>query len=136
MLQITALYASLLAFVYIKLSTNVIKLRRIHKVSLGHKNHKDLEQAIRAQANFIEYVPFGLILLSCLEINKIHSLIVFILGGLLFVGRFLHAKSFAIPGIDKIKRVQGMKCTLWSIRLMAAMLIFSLFILTSNLYGG
>jgi len=128
MLQITALYASLLAFVYIKLSTNVIKLRRIHKVSLGHKNHKDLEQAIRAQANFIEYVPFGLILLSCLEINKIHSLIVFILGGLLFVGRFLHAKSFTIPGIDKIKRVQGMKCTLWSIRLMAAMLIFSLFI--------
>jgi hypothetical protein len=128
MLQITALYASLLAFIYIKLSTNVIKLRRFHKVSLGHKNHKDLEQAIRAQANFIEYVPFGLILLSCLEINKIHSLIVFILGGLLFVGRFLHAKSFAIPGIDKIKRVQGMKCTLWSIRLMAAMLIFSLFI--------
>jgi len=128
MLQITALYASLLAFIYIKLSTNVIKLRSFHKVSLGHKNHKDLEQAIRAQANFIEYVPFGLILLSCLEINKIHSLIVFILGGLLFVGRFLHAKSFAIPGIDKIKRVQGMKCTLWSIRLMAAMLIFSLFI--------
>jgi hypothetical protein len=128
MLQITALYASLLAFIYIKLSTNVIKLRRFHKVSLGHKNHKDLEQAIRAQANFIEYVPFGLILLSCLEINKIHPLIVFILGGLLFVGRFLHAKSFAIPDIDKIKRVQGMKCTLWSIRLMAAMLIFSLFI--------
>ena len=128
MLQITALYASLLAFIYIKLSTNVIKLRRFHKVSLGHKNHKDLEQAIRAQANFIEYVPFGLILLSCLEINKIHSLIVFILGGLLFVGRFLHAKSFTIPGIDKIKRAQGMKCTLWSIRLMAAMLIFSLFI--------
>ena len=128
MLQITALYASLLAFIYIKLSTNVIKLRRFHKVSLGYKNHKDLEQAIRAQANFIEYVPFGLILLSCLEINKIHPLIVFILGGLLLVGRFLHAKSFTLPGTDKIKRVQGMKCTFWSIRLMAAMLIFSFLI--------
>ena len=81
MLQITAIYASLLAFIYIKLSTNVIKLRRLHKVSLGHKDHKDLEQAIRAQANFIEYVPFGLILLSCLEINKIHPVIVFSLGG-------------------------------------------------------
>jgi|TARA_B110000971_G_C19829186_1_gene417136 uncharacterized membrane protein YecN with MAPEG domain len=128
MLQITALYASLLAFIYIKLSTNVIKLRRFHKVSLGYKNHKDLEQAIRAQANFIEYVPFGLILLSCLEINKIHPLIVFILGGLLLVGRFLHAKSFTLPGTDKIKRVQGMKCTFWSIKLMAAMLIFSFLI--------
>ena len=128
MLQITALYASLLAFIYIKLSTNVIKLRRFHKVSLGHKNHKDLEQAIRAQANFIEYVPFGLILLSCLEINKIHPVIVFLLGGLLLVGRFLHAKSFTMPNIDQSKRVQGMKFTFWSIRLMAAMLIFSFLI--------
>ena len=128
MLQITALYASLLTFIYIKLSTNVIKLRRLHKVSLGHKNHHDLEQAIRAQANFIEYVPFGLILLSCLEINKIHPVIVFLLGGLLLIGRFLHAKSFTMPNIDKTKRVQGMKFTFWSMRLMAAMLIFSLLI--------
>ena len=128
MLQITALYASLLAFIYIKLSTNVIKLRRLHKVSLGHKNHHDLEQAIRAQANFIESVPFGLILLSCLEINKIHPVIVFLLGGLLLIGRFLHAKSFTMPNIDKTKRVQGMKFTFWSIRLMAAMLNFSLLI--------
>ena len=128
MLQITALYASLLAFIYIKLSTNVINLRRLHKVSLGHKNHKDLEQAIRAQANFIEYVPFGLILLSCLEINKIHPVIVFLLGGLLLVGRFLHAKSFMMANIDQPKRIQGMKCTFWSIRLMAAMLIFSFLI--------
>ncbi|MFQ3368567.1 MAG: putative membrane protein YecN with MAPEG domain [Methylophilaceae bacterium] len=128
MLQITALYASLLAFIYIKLSTNVIELRRLHKISLGHKNHKDLEQSIRAQANFIEYVPLGLILLSCLEINKIHPVIVFLLGGLLLVGRFLHAKSFTMPNIDQSKRVQGMKFTFWSIRLMAAMLIFSFLI--------
>ena len=103
-------------------------MRRLHKVSLGHKNHHDLEQAIRAQANFIEYVPFGLILLSCLEINKIHPVIVFLLGGLLLIGRFLHAKSFTMPNIDKTKRVQGMKFTFWSMRLMAAMLIFSLLI--------
>ena len=128
MLQITALYASLLAFIYIKLSTNVIELRRLHKISLGHKNHKDLEQSIRAQANFIEYVPLGLILLSCLEINKIHPVIVSLLGGLLLVGRFLHAKSFTMPNIDQSKRVQGMKFTFWSIRLMAAMLIFSFLI--------
>ena len=128
MLQITALYASLLAFIYIKLSTNVIELRRLHKVSLGHKNHKDLEQSIRAQANFIEYVPLSLILLSCLEINKIHPIIVFLLGGLLFVGRFLHAKSFTMPNIDQAKKVQGIKFTFWSIRLMAAMLIFSFLI--------
>ena len=43
MLEITGLYSALLAFIYIKLSLNVISLRRVHKVSLGHKNHKDLE---------------------------------------------------------------------------------------------
>jgi len=128
MLQITAIYASLLAFIFVRLSTNVIKLRRQYKISLGHKNHKGLEQSIRAQANFIEYVPLGLILLSCLEINKIHPVIVFLLGGLLLVGRFLHAKSFTMPNIDQSKRVQGMKFTFWSIRLMAAMLIFSFLI--------
>jgi len=128
MLQITAIYASLLAFIFVRLSTNVIKLRRQYKISLGHKNHKDLEQAIRAHANFIEYVPFGLILLSCLEVNKIHPIIVFSLGGLLFIGRFLHAKSFTALGIDQPKRIQGMKCTFWSMRLMAAMLIFSLLV--------
>ena len=128
MLQITAIYASLLAFIFVRLSTNVIKLRRQYKIPLGHKNHKDLEQAIRAHANFIEYVPFGLILLSCLEVNKIHPVIVFSLGGLLFIGRFLHAKSFTAPSIDSRKRIQGMKFTFWSIRLMAAMLILSLFI--------
>ena len=128
MLQITAIYASLLAFIFVRLSTNIIKLRRLYKISLGHKNHKDLEQSIRAQANFIEYVPLGLILLSCLEINKIHPVIVFLLGGLLLVGRFLHAKSFTMPNIDQSKRVQGMKFTFWSIRLMAAMLIFSFLI--------
>ena len=94
MLQITALFASLLAFIYVSLTLNVMKLRRHHKVLLGHKNHKDLEQAIRSQANFIEYVPFGLILLSCLEINKIHPLIVFILGTLLLIGRFFSLNIF------------------------------------------
>ena len=125
MLTITALYASVLALIYYKLSKNVIKLRRQHKVSIGHDGHKDLEQSIRAQANFIEYVPLGLILLSCLEINNVHPLIVSILGGLLFIGRFLHAKSFTTPGTDKTKRVQGMKLTFWSIQLMAGMNIFA-----------
>ena len=127
MLTITALYASFLSLIFYKLSKNVIKLRRQHKVSIGHKGHKDLEQSIRAQANFIEYVPLGLILLCCLEINKIHPLIVFILGGLLFVGRFLHSKSFTTNGTDKTKRVQGMRFTFWSILLMAGMNIFAFF---------
>ena len=61
-------------------------MRRLHKVRIGFKNHKDLEQAIRAHANFNEFVPLGLILLACLEINQVHKIVIIILGGLLFIG--------------------------------------------------
>ena len=64
MLMITAFFASVLALIYIKLSRNIILLRREHKISLGSGKSKDLEKAIRAQANFNEYVPLGLIPVS------------------------------------------------------------------------
>jgi uncharacterized membrane protein YecN with MAPEG domain len=128
MLTITAFYASILAFIYMKLSLNIISLRRKYKISLGFGKHKDLEQAIRAHANFNETVPIGLILLVCLEVNKIHFLIVLILGGLLILGRYFHAKAFLKDTIDLDGRVLGIKCTFWSIRLMAAMNIFAIIV--------
>ena len=57
MLLITSVIAAALTLIFIKLSFNVIALRRKNKVSLGSGGHEDLERAIRAQANFSEYVP-------------------------------------------------------------------------------
>ena len=126
MLIITGFFASILAFIYIKLARNVIKLRRQHNVVIGAGKFKDLEQAIRAHGNFNEYVPLGLILLACLEINKIHFLIVFILGALFASGRYLHAKSFLKKDMDIEMRVKGMKATFWSMMLMAGMNLLAL----------
>ena len=109
MIMITAFYASILGFIYIRLSKNIIRLRRKYNVTLGHKNHSDLEQAIRAHANFSEFVPIGLILLACLEINKIHFAVVMLLGGLFFLGRVI-------------------QFTFWSIALMSGMNIFSILV--------
>ena len=67
MLKITAIYAAILTFVYVKLTLNVISLRRENKVSLGDGDIKELQQAIRSHGNFAEYVPLGLILLACLD---------------------------------------------------------------------
>ena len=128
MIMITAFYASLLGLIYIKLSKNIIKLRRKYKVSLGHNNHSDLEQAIRAHANFAEFVPIGLILLVCLEVNKIHFIVVLLLGGLFFIGRIFHAQSFLKDEIDLPLRVKGMQLTFWSIILMSGMNLFSLLV--------
>ncbi|MSQ80142.1 MAG: glutathione S-transferase [Candidatus Methylopumilus sp.] len=120
MLKLTAIYAAILTFVYVKLTLNVISLRRQHTISLGDGGRDDLRQAIRSHANFAEYVPIGLILLGCLEANHIHWTIVLLLGGIFTMGRLYYAKAFleTTPNIDL--RVKGMKYTLWGLQALAA----------------
>ena len=120
MLLITAFFSSILALIFYKLSINVIRLRRKYKVSLGSsKKHKDLDQAIRAHGNLSEFLPIGLILLACLEVNHLPKIVVFMCGLFFLIGRYLHATSFLKEEIDSSNRVLGMKITHWSIILMA-----------------
>ena len=111
MLLITSIIASVLTIIFIKLSFAVIGLRRKNKVGLGSGGHEDLERAIRAQGNFAEYVPFGMILLACLELNGAPWWLVAILGAALIIGRLLHAKGINVPPPDFSMRVLGMKFT-------------------------
>jgi uncharacterized membrane protein YecN with MAPEG domain len=128
MLKLTAIYAAILTFVYVKLTLNVINLRRQNEVSLGDGGREDLQQAIRSHGNFAEYVPLGLILLGCLEANHIHWTIVLLLGGVFTTGRLFYAKAFleATPNVDL--RVKGMKFTLWGLQALAATNVIALII--------
>ena len=127
MLVITAFFSSILALIFYKLSINVIRLRRKYKVSLGSsKKHKDLEQAIRAHGNLSEFLPIGLILLACLEVNHLPKIVVFMCGLFFLIGRYLHASSFLKEEIDSSNRVLGMKITHWSIILMAILNIITI----------
>ena len=126
MLVITAFFSSILALIFYKLSINVIRLRRKYKVSLGSsKKHKDLDQAIRAHGNLSEFLPIGLILLACLEVNHLPKIVVFMCGLFFLIGRYLHATSFLKEEIDSSNRVLGMKITHWSIILMAILNIIT-----------
>ena len=111
MLIVTSIIAALLTAVFIRLSFNVIGLRRKNKVGLGSGGNEDLERAIRAQGNFAEYVPFGLILLACLELNGAAWWLVAIPGVTLIIGRLIHAIGINTPPPDFSKRVLGMKFT-------------------------
>ncbi len=111
MLIVTSIIASVLTLIFIKLSLAVIGLRRKNKVSLGSGGHEELERAIRAQGNFAEYVPFGLILLACLELNGAPWWLVAIPGITLIIGRLIHAKGIKMLPPDFSKRVLGMKLT-------------------------
>ena len=111
MLLVTSIIASILTIIFVKLSFAVIGLRRKNKVGLGSGGHEDLERAIRAQGNFAEYVPFGIILIACLELNGAPWWLVAIPGIALIIGRLIHAIGINTPPPDFSKRVLGMKFT-------------------------
>ena len=115
MLLITSVIASVLTIIFVKLSFAVIGLRRKNKVGLGSGGHEDLERAIRAQGNFAEYVPFGIILIACLELNGAPWWLVVIPGITLIIGRLIHAKGINTPPPDFSKRVLGMKFTFYTL---------------------
>jgi uncharacterized membrane protein YecN with MAPEG domain len=111
MLIVTSIIASILTLIFVRLSFAVIGLRRKNKVGLGSGGHEDLERAIRAQGNFAEYVPFGVILIACLELNGAPWWLVALLGITLIIGRLIHAKGINVPPPDFSKRILGMKFT-------------------------
>lgn len=111
MLIITSILAAVLTIIFIKLSFAVIHLRRHNRVGLGSGGHEDLERAIRAQGNFAEYVPFGIILIACLELNQAPWWMVAIPGITLVIGRLIHAKGINVPPPDFSKRILGMQFT-------------------------
>jgi hypothetical protein len=111
MLIITSIVASVLTLLFVRLSFAVIKLRRENKVALGSGGHAELERAIRAQGNFAEYVPFGIVLIACLEINGAPWWLAALPGIVLVIGRIIHAKGINEPPPNFSKRVMGMKFT-------------------------
>jgi uncharacterized membrane protein YecN with MAPEG domain len=115
MLLVTSIIASVLTIIFIKLSFTVIGLRRKNKVGLGSGGHEDLERAIRTQGNFAEYVPLGIILIACLELNGAPWWLVAIPGVSLIIGRLIHAKGMNTPPPDFSKRVLGMKFTFFTL---------------------
>ena len=128
MLIVTSVIASVLTIIFVRLSFAVIGLRRKNKVGLGSGGHEDLERAIRAQGNFAEYVPFGIILIACLELNGAPWWLVIIPGITLIIGRLIHAKGINEPPPDFSKRVLGMKLTFMTLIALVVMnLIWSIY---------
>ncbi|WP_268408509.1 MAPEG family protein [Alteromonas sp. a30] len=92
---ITAFYGGLLAAVYVYLSFAVIFKRRKHMIGIGDGGKKDLSQAIRVHGNFMEYVPFAVILMLIAEINQMPHTLLHIVGAGLIIVRLLHAFGLA-----------------------------------------
>ena len=85
------LYAALLGLLLIALSINVVLARRRYRVRLGVGTEEGMQQAVRVQANFSEYVPLAVILLIMAELSGLPAVAVHASGILLVTSRVLHA---------------------------------------------
>ncbi|HCV05114.1 MAPEG family protein [Pseudoalteromonas sp. SSMSWG5] len=121
--MIVSTFAAILAILYIQLSFRVIKIRKAKRISLGDGGDASLQAAIRTHANFIEYVPFSLILLFLLEYQGLPSHFTYILGAMLLVGRFCH--SYALADEKMQLRVVGMVLTFLMIFISSVMLLIT-----------
>jgi uncharacterized protein len=98
---ISFLYTGLLGLLLVALSAQVVLARRRYRVRFGTGTEEGLQQAIRVQANFAEYVPFAALLLVFAEITGLPSAAVHGAGILLVASRILHATGLArSPGLS------------------------------------
>lgn len=118
---VTALYASILGILLIFLSARVSRTRRRSRVSLGDGEDMSLVRAVRAQGNFIEYVPFALILLFLLEMEVSDLWVLHLLGASLLLGRLLHAYGVVQPVARNFGRFWGTALT-WLMILVSSLL--------------
>jgi uncharacterized membrane protein YecN with MAPEG domain len=114
-LTVTPLYAAALTALFLVLSWRVISYRRAHQVSLGDGGDPMLERRMRAQGNFAEYAPIGLILLLGAELAGAPGLWLHLTGLLLLTGRLMHGVGFSFFRQNIPLRVGGMVLTLTSL---------------------
>lgn len=120
-MPITALYASLLAFLFLLLTARVISQRREARVEIGHGESRELMRRARVHANFAEYVPLALVLLAAAESLKAPALVLHVLGLGLVAGRYIHAYGLSQSPHNFRLRVLGMWLTLIAIALLATL---------------
>ena len=88
--SITSAYLGMLALLYIVLGLQVSRLRRGPRVLFGDGDNIKLRSAIRAHANFVEYVPLIVLMVAILEMSGMPASRVHLLMAALLVARLLH----------------------------------------------
>ena len=92
---ITSLYAGLLGLLLVVLSVGVVRARLEHEVSMGDGGVSDLHVAQRRHGNFVEYVPYAIVLLVLLEASNTSAWMLHTLGAALVCARILHPFGLA-----------------------------------------
>ena len=108
-MRISMLTAGLLGMLLILLSGYVIAGRVKFKIDLGDGDKPAMQQRIRAQANFVEYVPMALILVEYAAIGP--RWLTMAMGAALVLGRVLHAQGLIASAGATFGRFVGTNLT-------------------------
>ena len=121
---ITGLYLAFLALLYAVLGLQVSRLRRGNRVLFGDGDNRELRSAIRAHANFMEYVPIIVLMIALLEMSGTPAARIHWLMGLLLIARLLHPLGMYVGPRTlqfQICRVGGISLT-WLVLVAAAIM--------------
>jgi hypothetical protein len=111
-LPMTLSMAAALTLLNIWLARRVSQVRIAHKVSIGDGGSEPLIARMRAQADFVEWAPFFLILLAGIELARGQPIWIWVLASLFAVARILHAFGMDRPPGHSLRRVGAVSSTL------------------------
>ena len=128
--SITGFYLAILALIYAVLALQTARLRRDNLVLFGDGDNMKLRSAIRAHANFVEYVPIITLMVGFLETSGASAIRIHLLMGALLVSRLLHPLGmYAAPNTlpFRVGRIGGMTLTCGLLIVCAVMILSRLF---------
>jgi uncharacterized protein len=117
--KITLLFASLHALLMLVLLARISRHRHGHRIGLGDGGDAMLARKIRVHGNFVEHAPFALLLLALLELAGLDASWLWTLGGVLLLGRVLHAVGLSRSGGYSFGRFFGTAMTWLALLVMA-----------------
>lgn len=107
-MHVTFVYAALLALLFVALSVRTLRLRRRLRIAVGDQGNEAMLRAMRAHANFAEYVPLSLLLFWFVEQSGASPVLVHAFGISLLAGRLLHAW-----GVSQVREDYRFRVAAW-----------------------
>lgn len=129
--EAAALWSGLMVLLMVFLASRVIMTRRANRILLGDGGNAELGLASRIFGNASEYIPAGIGALALLTLLGMPGLAIHVVGGMLFLGRLIHAFSLSNRK-PTIGRVIGMTLTLFALFGAGGMLVVHAFIGTPH----